>query len=85
MALATISVVLGLDTGIKRLSEINIVLAMLLLLLILLTGPTALLLAGTLQNLVPMWQVSVPRTLICMSMTHRLVRRVDNFLLGLVD
>jgi choline/glycine/proline betaine transport protein len=50
MAIATVSVVLGLDTGIKRLSEINIVLAVLLLLLILLTGPTALLLASTLQN-----------------------------------
>ena len=50
MAIATVSVVLGLDSGIKRLSEINIVLAVLLLLLILLTGPTALLLASTLQN-----------------------------------
>ena len=50
MALATASVILGLDSGIKRLSEINVVLAVMLLLLILLTGPTALLLAGTLQN-----------------------------------
>ena len=63
MALATVSVVLGLDTGIKRLSEINIVLAMLLLLLILLTGPTALLLAGTLQNFGAYVAGLVPRTL----------------------
>ena len=63
MALATVSVILGLDTGIKRLSEINIVLAILLLLLILLTGPTALLLAGTLQNFGAYVAGLIPRTL----------------------
>ena len=63
MALATVSVVLGLDTGIKRLSEINIILAVLLLLLILLTGPTALLLSGTLQNFGAYVAGLVPRTL----------------------
>ena len=50
MAVATVSVIMGLDSGIKRLSEINTVLAVSLLLLILLAGPTALLLSGTLQN-----------------------------------
>ncbi|MEZ5597990.1 MAG: BCCT family transporter [Pseudomonadales bacterium] len=49
-ALATVSVVLGLDTGIKRLSEINIVLAILLMLLVLLLGPTVLLLQSFMQN-----------------------------------
>ena len=63
MALATVSVILGLDTGIKRLSEINIVLAVLLLLLILLTGPTALLLSGTLQNFGAYVAGLIPRTL----------------------
>ena len=63
MALATVSVVLGLDTGIKHLSEINIILAVLLLLLILLTGPTALLLSGTLQNFGAYVAGLVPRTL----------------------
>ena len=63
MALATASVILGLDSGIKRLSEINVVLAVMLLLLILLTGPTALLLAGTLQNFGAYVAGLIPRTL----------------------
>lgn len=50
MALATISVLLGLDTGIKKLSEANTILAVLLLIGILIVGPTVLLLSGTLQN-----------------------------------
>lgn len=43
---ATMSLVLGLDRGIRRLSEINMVLAFLLLVFILLVGPTATLLRG---------------------------------------
>ncbi len=49
-ALATVSVVLGLDAGIKRLSEINIALAVILLLGILLLGPTVYLLQMFMQN-----------------------------------
>lgn len=49
-ALATISVVLGLDAGIKRLSEINIVLAVLLLVGVLAFGPTVYLLQMFMQN-----------------------------------
>ncbi len=48
--LATISVILGLDVGIKRLSEINIGLAVLLLIGILCIGPTVLLLQTFVQN-----------------------------------
>ncbi|MFT5012033.1 MAG: choline/glycine/proline betaine transport protein [Patiriisocius sp.] len=48
--LATISVVLGLDVGIKRLSEINIALAITLLLGVLLIGPTIYLLQAFVQN-----------------------------------
>ncbi len=48
--LATISVVMGLDAGIKRLSEINIVLAIILLILVLSFGPTVLLLQVFVQN-----------------------------------
>lgn len=48
--LATISVVLGLDVGIKRLSEINIVLAVVLLVGVLFFGPTVYLLQMFLQN-----------------------------------
>lgn len=47
---ATISVVLGLDVGIKRLSEINLALAGLLLLLVLCVGPTVLLMQAFVQN-----------------------------------
>ena len=49
-ALATLSVVSGLDTGIRRLSELNLGLAVLLLLFILILGPTALLLKTFVQN-----------------------------------
>lgn len=49
-ALATVSVVLGLDAGIKRLSEINIVLAVALLFGVLALGPTVYLLQMFMQN-----------------------------------
>ncbi|MEQ8693179.1 MAG: BCCT family transporter [Pseudomonadales bacterium] len=49
-ALATVSVVLGLDAGIKRLSEINIVLAIALLVGVLAFGPTVYLLQMFMQN-----------------------------------
>ncbi len=48
--LATVSVLLGLDKGIKRLSEINIVLAVCLALTILAIGPTILLLQALMEN-----------------------------------
>ena len=48
--LATVSVVLGLDVGIKRLSELNIFLAITLLLGVLLIGPTVYLLQAFVQN-----------------------------------
>lgn len=50
-ALATISVVIGLDGGVKRLSEINMVLAGIFLLFILIAGPTIYILSGFTQNL----------------------------------
>jgi len=49
-ALATVSVVLGLNAGIKRLSEINIVFAALLLGSVLALGPTVYLLQMFMQN-----------------------------------
>ncbi|MDG9927976.1 MULTISPECIES: choline BCCT transporter BetT [Pseudomonas] len=49
-ALATISVVSGLDVGIRRLSELNLGLAVLLLLLILVLGPTVFILQTFVQN-----------------------------------
>jgi choline/glycine/proline betaine transport protein len=48
---ATISVVSGLDAGIRRISELNIVLAILLLAFVLLAGPTAGLLGSFIQNI----------------------------------
>ncbi|MGO1820279.1 MAG: BCCT family transporter, partial [Senegalia sp. (in: firmicutes)] len=50
-ALATISVVLGLDGGVKRLSEINMVLAGIFLIFILFVGPTVYILSGFTQNM----------------------------------
>ena len=49
-ALATISVVLGLDRGIRRLSELNIGLALMLLVFVLFAGPTVFLLQTLVQN-----------------------------------
>ncbi|ROQ22546.1 BCCT family transporter [Gallaecimonas pentaromativorans] len=48
--LATISVVVGLDGGIRRLSELNLLLAVALLLFVLLAGPTVFLLQTLVQN-----------------------------------
>jgi choline/glycine/proline betaine transport protein len=47
---ATVSVALGLDRGIKRLSYLNIVLAMLLLLFVWIAGPTLFITSGAVQN-----------------------------------
>jgi BCCT family betaine/carnitine transporter len=50
-AIALMSVVAGLDAGVKRLSEINMVLALLLLLFVIAVGPTLALLGGLFDNL----------------------------------
>jgi betaine/carnitine transporter, BCCT family len=50
-AIAVASVVAGLDAGVKRLSEINMVLAALLLLFVVATGPTLAMLTGFFTNL----------------------------------
>ncbi len=50
-ALATTSVVLGLDGGVKRLSELNMVLAGVFLVFIMIAGPTVYILSGFTQNI----------------------------------
>lgn len=45
------SVVLGVDKGVQRLSQLNIALALLLLLFVIVVGPTLLILTGFFQNL----------------------------------
>ncbi|MCQ4261067.1 BCCT family transporter [Stutzerimonas stutzeri] len=49
--IALMSVLAGLDKGVKRLSEINMVLALLLLLFIIIVGPTLAILTGFFSNL----------------------------------
>ncbi|CAM3676596.1 BCCT family transporter [Rheinheimera salexigens] len=49
--IALLSVVAGLDAGVKRLSEINMVLAALLLLFVIIVGPTLAILTGFFTNL----------------------------------
>ncbi|MCL1065330.1 BCCT family transporter [Shewanella olleyana] len=49
-AIATISVVAGLDKGVRRLSELNLFLALILLLAVLFLGPTVMLLQAFVQN-----------------------------------
>ncbi len=50
-ALATWSVVKGLDAGIKRLSEINVIVAALLMAFVLLVGPTLFILNALIENI----------------------------------
>ncbi len=50
MGLATLSVLSGLDRGVRRLSELNLVLAVLLMLFVLVAGPTLFLLRALVQN-----------------------------------
>jgi choline/glycine/proline betaine transport protein len=50
-ALATLSVMSGLDGGVKRLSQLNMGLAGMLMLFLLITGPTVFILSGFTQNL----------------------------------
>lgn len=49
--IALMSVLAGLDKGVKRLSEINMVLALLLLLFIIIVGPTVAIITGFFSNL----------------------------------
>ena len=51
-AIALASVVAGLDAGVKRLSEINMILAAVLLLFIIIAGPTLAIVTGFFRNLV---------------------------------
>jgi BCCT family betaine/carnitine transporter len=51
-AVATASVLLGMDAGVKRLSELNMALAFLLLLFIILVGPTLQIVTGFVDGLV---------------------------------
>ena len=62
MVVAAISVMLGLDAGIKRLSELNIVLAVLLLVSVLAVGPTIMLLSSTVQTFGAYVADIVPKT-----------------------
>ncbi len=50
-SIATLSVVLGIDKGIRRLSELNLIFAFILLFFVLLIGPTLFLLDSLLENL----------------------------------
>ncbi len=50
-AIATVSVVAGLDKGIRRLSEVNLSLAVLLMMFVLVVGPTSQLLRDFVQNI----------------------------------
>lgn len=50
--IATLSVVAGLEVGVKRLSEINLILAAVLMLFVIIVGPTIGILTGFFQNIV---------------------------------
>jgi BCCT family betaine/carnitine transporter len=50
-AVAVVSIVLGVDKGVRRLSEINMVLALLLLIFVVFVGPTLLIFTGFFHNI----------------------------------
>jgi len=72
---ALISVMRGLDGGVKVLSEINMGLAFLLLLFVLLVGPTAAILTGFVDNLIAYGREVVP-------LSNPFGREDDNFRQG---
>lgn len=79
-AIATISVVLGLDAGIRRLSQVNISLAVVLLAFVVVAGPTLLLLNALVENL-SYYLVTLPSV----SMTNYFYagdEQADNFLVN---
>jgi choline/glycine/proline betaine transport protein len=61
-AMATVSVALGLDAGIRRLSEFNMLLAAVLLVFVAVTGPTVFLLRALVQNTGAYLDDLLPRT-----------------------
>jgi BCCT family betaine/carnitine transporter len=74
-AVALVSVVAGLDAGVKRLSEINMVLAALLLLFVVIVGPTVAILTGFVANLGAYAQELIP-------LSNPFGRADDNFRQG---
>jgi len=74
-AIALVSVVAGLDAGVKRLSEINMVLAALLLLFVILVGPTVAIITGFFTNLWAYAQEFIP-------LSNPIGRTDDNFRQG---
>ena len=63
VGIAALSVLAGMDRGIKRLSELNVVLALALMVFILLAGSPAFLLNALVQNVGAYLEAVVPRTL----------------------
>jgi betaine/carnitine transporter, BCCT family len=72
---ALISVVAGLDAGVKRLSEINMAVASVLLLFIIIVGPTLQIITGFFLNMVAYGQYIVP-------LSNPFGREDDNFRQG---
>ncbi len=84
-AVALVSVVRGLDGGVKVLSEINMGLALLLLLFVLIVGPTGAILAGVLEQHCRLWRGSAAAVAPIRARGHQLRPGLDGVLLGLVD
>ena len=83
--LATISVVTGLNKGVRRLSELNLSLAGLLMLMVLIAGPTVFILQTFVQNIGSYLSDIVNKTFNLYAYeAERLDRRLDAVLLGLV-
>ncbi|WZB64013.1 BCCT family transporter [Achromobacter xylosoxidans] len=83
-AIALGSVVAGIEAGVKRLSELNVALALLLMLLIIAAGPTADILQGLLDNTAAYLRY-LPQLSQPFSRRQRIPAGLDLVLLGLVD
>ena len=84
-AVALVSVMAGLDKGVKRLSEINMILAFLLLLFVIVVGPTLDIVKGFFQGAVAYAANIVPLSNWVGRERHGLPAWLDHVLLGLVD
>ncbi|MBO9472805.1 BCCT family transporter [Shimia sp. R10_1] len=74
-AFALVSVIAGLDKGVKRLSEVNMILAAVLLVLVLIVGPTAAIISGFFSGLVD-YAVALP------ALSNWVGREDTNFMQG---
>ena len=84
-AIAMASVMTGINVGIKRLSQFNMILAFVLLLAVIVLGPTLYIFRSLFSGLTTYVMKIVTAQQLDRARRHRLLSRLDNVLLGVVD